>query len=142
VQDKLRDEVNKHFDENGQLSFEALNELSYLDHVFHEALRLHPPAALTSRKCSEEVELEHDGIKVTIEKDMNVFIPILQLHYDPEIFLEPLKFHPERFDDGGMKDFRDRCVFLPFGDGKFLISLKIQLKLFILILKDPAFVLA
>jgi cytochrome P450 len=128
VQDKLRDEVNKHFDEDGKINFEALNELSYLDHVFYEALRLHSPAVMTTRVCTDEVELEHDGQKVFIEKDMNVIIPILQLHYDPEIFLEPTKFHPERFDDGGLKSFRDRGVLLPFGDGKAKIIFKINFK--------------
>lgn len=117
VQDKLREEVNKHSDENGQISYDTLNEMSYLDQVFHESLRMHPPAVVTSRLCSEKVDLEYDGRKVTVDKDISVFIPIHQLHYDPEIYLEPTKFYPERFDDGQMKIYRDRCTFIPFGDG-------------------------
>ncbi|KAL7036965.1 hypothetical protein ACKWTF_009018 [Chironomus riparius] len=117
VQDKLRVEVNKHCDDNGLLNFETLNDIAYLDQVFHEALRLHPPALLTSRMCTETVDLEHDGKKVTVEKEKNVFIPIMQIHYDSEYYLEPKSFQPERFDDGAMKDYLDRCVFLPFGAG-------------------------
>ena len=91
--------------------------MSYLDQVFHEALRMHPPLVTSSRLCSENVELEFDGKKVTVEKGMSVFIPYLCVHYDPENFLEPKKFHPERFDDGAMKDYLDRCVLMPFGGG-------------------------
>ncbi|CAG9805402.1 unnamed protein product [Chironomus riparius] len=117
VQDKLRNEINNNRDENGQLSFEKLQEMSYLDQVFHEALRMHPPLVTSSKMCSENVDLEYDGKKVTVEKGINVYIPILEVHYDPENFLEPKKFHPERFDDGAMKDYVDRCVFMPFGGG-------------------------
>ncbi|XP_070494179.1 probable cytochrome P450 28a5 [Chironomus tepperi] len=117
VQAKLREEVRSNLDKNGQISFEKLQEMTYLDQVFHEALRMHPPLMITSRLCSEDVELEYDGKKVTVEKGMNVFIPYLWVHYDPENFLEPTNFHPERFDDGALKDYLDRCVLMPFGGG-------------------------
>ncbi|KAL7036967.1 hypothetical protein ACKWTF_009020 [Chironomus riparius] len=117
VQDKLRDEVKKHCDDNGLLNFETLNDILYLDQVFHEAIRLHPPVAMISRMCSEAVDLEHDGKKVSVEKGINVFIPLMQIHYDSQYFLEPTSFQPERFDDGAMKDYLDRCVFMPFGAG-------------------------
>lgn len=91
--------------------------MPYLDQVFHEALRMHPALVTSSRLCSEDVDLEYDGKKVRVEKGMNVFIPYLSVHYDPENFLEPNKFHPERFDDGAMKDYLDRCVLMPFGGG-------------------------
>lgn len=117
VQDKLRDEVNKHFDKNEQINFETLSDIAYLDQVFYEALRLHPPAVTTTKICTEPAELEFDGKKASIEKGINVYIPILQVHYDPDYYVEPLKFHPERFDDGALKDYLDRCVLMPFGAG-------------------------
>lgn len=117
VQDKLREELKNHFDKNGDISFEALNEISYLDFVFLEALRLHSPAVNLRRKCEEEIELEFDGKRLKVEKGMNVYIPIQSIHNDPNYYVEPLKFHPERFDDGALKSYRDRCIFLPFGDG-------------------------
>ena len=104
-------------DKDGQISFEKLQEMTYLDQVFHEALRMHPPLPISSRLCSETVDLEHDGKKVTVEKGMNIYIPYLCVHYDSEYFLEPKTFQPERFDDGAMKDYLDRCVFMPFGGG-------------------------
>jgi len=117
VQDKLRDEVNKNCDENGQVSFDKLQDMTYLDQVFYETLRMHPALVTSSRMCSEDVDLEYDGKKVTVEKGINVYVPILEVHYDPENYLEPNKFHPERFDDGAMKGYLDRCVLIPFGGG-------------------------
>ena len=119
VQDKLRDEVNHHSDSNGKVSYETLNEMPYLDQVFNEALRMHSPATFTSRTCTEPITLNFEGKTALVEKGINVYVPIHQLHYDPEYYPEPEKFNPERFDpeNGGLKAFKDKGVFLPFGDG-------------------------
>jgi cytochrome P450 len=119
AQDKLRVEVEKHCDKNGNINFEALGDMPYLDAVWNESLRLHPPATFTSRKCTEEIKLNFEGQTVLVEKEMNVYIPIHQLHYDSDYYDEPEKFIPERFDaeNGGLKAFKERGVFLPFGDG-------------------------
>ncbi|CAO1409887.1 unnamed protein product [Diamesa tonsa] len=120
VQDKLRQEITKCVDKNGEISFETLNDMPYLDQVFHESMRMHSPLLFTSRECTEEFLLEaDDGQKVLIEKGINVYIPIDQFHYDPEYYTDPHSFCPERFDaeNGGLKAFKDRGVFLAFGDG-------------------------
>ena len=85
-----------------------------------ESLRMHSPALFSTRECTEEFLMEaDDGHKVLIEKGMNVYIPINQFHYDPEYYPEPNTFSPERFDpeNGGLKAYKDRGVFLAFGDG-------------------------
>ncbi|CAO1400873.1 unnamed protein product [Diamesa hyperborea] len=120
VQDKLRQEITKCVDKNGQFDFETLNDMAYLDQVFHESLRMHSPALFTSRLCTEQFLLEaDDGQKVLIEKGLNVLVPINQFHFDPEYYTDPHTFYPERFDaeNGGLKAFRDRGVYLVFGDG-------------------------
>jgi cytochrome P450 len=96
-----------------------MNKMPYLDQVFNEALRMHPPVMFTSRICTEPIDLIFDGKTAPIEKDMNVYIPIHQIHYDPEYYKNPHEFQPERFDpkNGGLKAFKDKGVFLPFGDG-------------------------
>ena len=119
VQDKLRVEIDKNCDSKGKINFETINELPYLDQVWNETLRMHSPATFTSRTCTESVTLEFDGQKASLEEGINVYIPIQQLHYDPEFYEEPETFKPERFDpeNGGVKAFKDKGVFLPFGDG-------------------------
>lgn len=106
-------------DEKGKISFEALNDHTYLEQVWYEALRMHSPATFTSRICTEPVTLEFGKQKIDIEKNINIYIPIHQLHYDPEYYPNPENFNPERFspENGGIKAFRDKNVLLPFGDG-------------------------
>lgn len=55
----------------------------------------------------------------TLEKDKVVIIPVYSLHTDPDHFTNPKVFDPERFSEtnGGPKVYKDRGVFLPFGDG-------------------------
>lgn len=43
-------------------------------------------------------------------------IPVYGIHHDPEIYEEPEKFIPERFEPDQVK-LRPSCTFLPFGDG-------------------------
>jgi cytochrome P450 len=55
----------------------------YLDQVFHESLRLHPPATITNRECTEAVELE--GVKgkmYQMKVGDSVMIPIYSIHRD------------------------------------------------------------
>lgn len=109
--------MNKRFDKNGQIDFETLGELSYLDQVWNEGLRKHPPAPFTTRICNENTQLAYDGKVAKIEKGICLLIPILQAHNDPENFVEPTRFYPERFDDGKAKEYLDRGCFMPFGAG-------------------------
>lgn len=111
IQSKLREEL---IDAN--LTFETINELPYLDQVINETLRLHPPLPFTTRICSEDCEI--DGMK--IPKDSLIWIPIHSIHRDKEYYTKfPEQFLPERFDEvnGGVKGFKDRFEFIPFGFG-------------------------
>jgi cytochrome P450 len=93
--------------------------MPYIDQVIHEALRMHPPAVFVNRICTEDIKLEYEGRKATVFKDMNILIPIYQIHYDSEHYEDPESFKPERFDAevGGLKKYKDKGVYLPFGDG-------------------------
>ena len=87
---------------------------------FPESLRLHPPFTSISKECTEEIELEYQkGKKIVIEKGINVYIPLYQIQRDPEYYPKPTEFTPERFDPehGGVKAFKEKGVFLTFGDG-------------------------
>lgn len=81
VQDKLRSEIMENLSDDGVVSYEKLLELPYLDQVFHETLRLHPPLPILSRECSEDCEF--NDREIVIKKGSTVWIPIYSIHRDP-----------------------------------------------------------
>lgn len=86
VQSKLRDELQTAAGESNEIAYEELMDLPFLDQVVHESLRLNPPLTFCNRECSEMIEIKGvKGHKVTIEKGLRVFIPILSIHHDPGI---------------------------------------------------------
>lgn len=122
AQQKLHREIvdRLSYTEDGVLTFELINEMPYLDQVVHETLRLFPPLLVSAKKCTTPTTLEtREGHKVFIEKGVNIVIPIYAIHRNPDHFNEPDKFIPERFDpeQGGIKGYRERGVYLPFGEG-------------------------
>ena len=46
-------------------------------------------------------------------------VPIYSIHNDPQHYPNPHVFDPERFsnENGGLKQYKDKCVYLAFGDG-------------------------
>ena len=87
---------------------------------YAETLRMHGPATNMTRYCTETVEIDlPKDKKLLIEKGTIVMFPIAMLHNDPEYFPNPKKFDPDRFapENGGVKAYMERGVFMPFGDG-------------------------
>jgi cytochrome P450 family 6 len=82
--------------------------------LFPETLRKYPPLAILNRVCTKRYEIS--GTNIILEKGMQVVIPTLGLHYDPQFFPDPEKFDPERFSEEA-KSKRHRYVYLPFGEG-------------------------
>lgn len=54
--------------------------------------------------------------KFTIEKGMPIIIPAYGIHHDPDLYPEPEKFDPHRFDSSKSKQ-SDSIEFLAFGNG-------------------------
>ncbi|KAJ3651454.1 hypothetical protein Zmor_017497 [Zophobas morio] len=114
VQDRLRQEIKEAFNKHGTLTYEAIQDIPYLEMVLNEVLRKYPFTIILDRKCDNTYTFEDTGL--TIDKNVSILIPIAGLHYDPQYFPDPEKFDPERFS----LENRDKIVpytFLPFGDG-------------------------
>lgn len=79
-----------------------------------ETLRKYPPVPFISRRCLKDYIIPNTDVE--IEKGIEVLIPILGLHRDPEYYPEPEKFIPERFSDEE-KQIRFPFTYLPFGEG-------------------------
>jgi cytochrome P450 len=83
IQAKLRKEIAENID-GEVLSYEKVFELPYLNQVFYETLRLHPPLLLTTRVASEDYEVKgFKGHKFIIKKNSSIWIPIPSIQRDP-----------------------------------------------------------
>ncbi|RZF44024.1 hypothetical protein LSTR_LSTR007296 [Laodelphax striatellus] len=115
VQNKVRNEINEVLEKHdGQVNYQALNEMVYLEMVLNEALRKHPPVARIDRVCTKTYTVPQTNI--TLNPGDSVSVPVIGFHYDPDYYPEPDKFDPERFASD-LKHERSPYVFLPFGAG-------------------------
>ncbi|MEL7246374.1 MAG: cytochrome P450 [Cyanobacteria bacterium J06573_2] len=73
---------------------EQLQQLPLLERVIKESMRLLTPVPWNARITSQETEL--GGYK--LPKGTEVFVSIYQTHHLPEIYSEPEKFHPQRWE--------------------------------------------
>lgn len=79
-----------------------------------ETLRKYPPFPVLTRLCTQSYKIPNSD--VIIDKNVQAFIPILGIQYDPEYYPEPDKFDPERFNSEN-KAKRHAYTWLPFGEG-------------------------
>jgi len=118
IQIKLQQEIDKVLeDSNGEVSYEVINRLEYLDAVISETLRLYPPITFLERICEKTYELSPTlpGEKPFImKKGMVCWIPVFAIHHDKKYYDDPKKFYPERFLDNKM---HNSSCYMPFGLG-------------------------
>lgn len=99
---------------NGKLSYDAIKEMTYLDWVLQEGMRIFPSSGMLLRQCVRPYTIP--GTDVTIDPGVKVNIPLVALHNDPQYFDNPCEFRPERFCPEEVAK-RHKFVYLPFGDG-------------------------
>lgn len=106
VLNKLREELSKL---PADASPEAFNELSYLDAVCNETLRIYPPVPDLYRQVRQPLKVR--GYTLPVGTGVSVYTNMIHLRED--IFPEPLRFRPERFLERKFSPFE----FIPFGVG-------------------------
>ncbi|XP_053950403.1 probable cytochrome P450 309a2 isoform X1 [Anastrepha ludens] len=117
-QEKVREEVLGNLDTDGTINYQTLTSLPYLDRCVHETMRLISPLTFARRICTESTELElNNGRLVPIKEGDMVLIPTFSYVHDPDYFLQPWEFKPDRFQNVDLSDLAKRGVFTPFGDG-------------------------
>ncbi len=93
-------------------SFDQLMTLEYATCVLKETLRLYPPVWLFSRRAIRE---DHLG-EFRVPPGAHLFIAPYFLHRRPELWPDPERFDPDRFDERRSPPV-DRYAFIPFSAG-------------------------
>nr|QGW35755.1 Cytochrome P450 6a2 [Locusta migratoria migratoria] len=118
VQQRLRRELQEALHKHGgQLTYDVINDATYLDMVITEALRLHTPFSPMEKLCTAPYNLTMpSGKTVTIPAGTVVILPTSSIHTDPQYYPNPRAFDPERFSPDN-KDPHGHMAFLAFGAG-------------------------
>ncbi|KAK1122069.1 hypothetical protein K0M31_009912 [Melipona bicolor] len=115
IQDKLREEIKSNLAKHGgELKYEYVKDMEYLDKVFKETLRKYPPGAMVPRRSTSAYTFA--DTKVSIPKGFLIWIPVYAIHRDPDIYPNPDVFNPENFNKDAI-EARHPMTYLPFGDG-------------------------
>ncbi|XP_069678700.1 uncharacterized protein [Periplaneta americana] len=116
IQSRLQNEIDETLQEcDGEISYEALQGMKYLDMVVSETLRLYPPLPAVDRECVRKYTIKADP-PLDLEPGDGIFLPIIGLHRDPRYFPDPERFDPERFSDEN-KHKINPLTYFPFGVG-------------------------
>ncbi|CAI0409978.1 unnamed protein product [Linum tenue] len=109
VMEKAQAELRRAFNRKTRIE-----DLSYLRSVVKETLRMHPPGPLLPRESVEACEVGGYHIPAKAKILINAYA----IGRDPETWVDPDCFRPERFE-GSVVDFRGtNFELIPFGGGR------------------------
>ncbi|KAI3938919.1 hypothetical protein MKW92_035981 [Papaver armeniacum] len=119
VMKRVQAELDQVVGINNMVEESHLTELHYLNAVVKETFRLHSAAPLLLPHSSSS-SCQIGGY--IIPKGVTVLCNAWSIHRDPEVWVDPLKFHPERFlSNGDVKKFDyngNNFSYIPFGSGR------------------------
>lgn len=111
---KVQNEIDEVFEKNnGELSYEIVNEMTYLDKVLSEALRIHTPIGFLTRQSVKDTVLPVGNIKIS--KGTRIMLPLFEMHFNSKYFPDPEVFDPERFSPENRA--QSEIAYMPFGKG-------------------------
>ncbi|XP_047118299.1 probable cytochrome P450 6a14 [Schistocerca piceifrons] len=100
IQQRVLKEIDSVLAESGEISYDSLAKMKYLDRAEKGAL---------------------------LEPGVVVMVPAFSLHYDPTYFPEPHRFDPDRWTDEAKASLHP-FVYMPFGEGpRFCIGMRLGL---------------
>lgn len=113
-QNRVRQEVRDVLDQNnGEITYEMMKQLSYCDMVLNETLRKYPVMPFLDRIAADDYKVPDHNL--VIKKGTPVFIPISGIQMDSKYFEKPDEFDPRRFSSENKKPISG--TFIPFGIG-------------------------
>lgn len=94
------------------MTYDSVNEMSYMEQCINETLRMYPPILRTDRVCTQDYTYEN----IKIPKGQLLGFSIWTIHHDANVYPNPDQFDPERFNEDNKRK-RENEAFLPFGVG-------------------------
>jgi len=114
IMEKVQAEVRRVVGDKAEVDEDDVKQMSYLNCVIKETLRLHPPAPLLlPRETTSAVKLRGYDIPAKTRVMLNAF----SIQRDPKLWNRPDEFLPERFENNDV-DFKGQDLFIPFGGGR------------------------
>jgi cytochrome P450 len=89
-----------------------LSDLTLLDELVHESLRLYPPAWVIGRRATEDVRIG----STDIPRNSLLIVSPWAMHRSARFYANPAEMHPERWTDSFRKQL-PKYAFFPFGGG-------------------------
>ncbi|KAF5288884.1 hypothetical protein FQA39_LY03763 [Lamprigera yunnana] len=111
IQEQLRTEINEATNCSGELTYQILKNIKYLDMVVSETLRKYPVGNFFNRRCIKDYVVPSTGLK--IDRGTIIIVPVHGLHFDSNYYINPQKYDPERFRYGNINPL----MYAPFGIG-------------------------
>ncbi len=115
AQERLRVEIANVMRGRREVTCDDVTEMKFLMNVMQETLRLYSIIPMVTRTCSSETHIKESG--VTIPQGTNLMIPMFLINRDPELWENPSKFNPDRFEGSTGYFTSSKNGFFPFGYG-------------------------
>lgn len=96
-----------------EVGYETLDQMTELDLIMKESLRVKPPVPTMAREALRDTEI--DGY--FIPKGTFVSVMPAAVHHNPAVWQNPYYFDPERFSPERREDRIHRFAWIPFGGG-------------------------
>lgn len=115
IQERLREEIIEVLEKNeGELTYEAIKEMKYLDMVFKESMRKYPVIDRHFRQSTKDYAIPKTN--QIIPAGTLIRVPVNALHNDERFWEDPEKFDPERFSAENVHKIVP-FSYIPFSDG-------------------------
>eukprot|EP01113_Clastostelium_recurvatum_P003021 TRINITY_DN11304_c0_g2_i1.p1 TRINITY_DN11304_c0_g2~~TRINITY_DN11304_c0_g2_i1.p1 ORF type:complete len:501 (+),score=82.96 TRINITY_DN11304_c0_g2_i1:2-1504(+) len=113
VQNRLWDEIQTHLSSHPDaldegFPVEAVDSMKYLNKVTKESLRIRPPIPAIMRRAEHDTTLGD----YHIPKDTVITVGIYVMHHHPDLWTDPERFDPDRWD--ALDSQKSMGTYIPF----------------------------
>ncbi|PIA33005.1 hypothetical protein AQUCO_04200030v1 [Aquilegia coerulea] len=109
ILNKAKKEIDMHVGKERLIEESDLPKLGYLNNIINETLRIYPPGPVLYHESSKDCSVGGFHVPSGTIVQMNV----CAVHRDPKLWVEPMQFNPDRFEDEN-----EGFKFIPFGSGR------------------------